>query len=224
MPMTENRYVDPDQLVWPWGIDMTDKRFSYVKIKLREAGIDLSPYDQIQDGSKEFKVCKHIMSSMATREDRTWLMVGCRQVNPLYQYAHRIAALFAYSTFGSVKIFHPSENPQLLDCDPDDEEAFYLWKGMLLIMINGTFPLSKKYRQTQLNNLLMARAAKNLKVLWLDTHMPRKDETSDKIFENKISLLMETMPNVASKLYNSGAFLWLKTPEPKEFSCDAMEG
>lgn len=224
MPMTENRYVEPDQLVWPWGIDTSDNRFKYVKIKLKETGIDLSYYDQIQEGSKEYKVCSHIMKSIAVDAEHTWLMAGCKHVDPLFHYAHRIAALFAYSTFGSVKIFHPSETPQLLDHDPDDEEVFYLWKGMLLILINGTLPLSKKYRQTQLNNLLMSRAAKNLKVLWLDTHMPRKDETSDKIFENKISLLMETMPSVASKLYNSGSFLWLKTAEPKEFSCDAMEG
>lgn len=224
MAMTKNRYVRSDELIFPWDYDNSNQALAFVKTKLIENSINVNLYATIEKGSKEEKVCRYIMQNLAESPEKTWMMVSSRSLGQLYDYGHRIASLFAYSTEGAVTIYNPSDTPELMDLDPSDDEVFYLWKSMLLIIVNGTVPLSRKHRQNALGSILSHRAARNMRVLWLETHIPEKGDTSDTIFQNKISTVSTLFPGIAHHFYSSGSFLWLKAKTPSTFSCADMEG
>jgi len=224
MAMIGNVYVDQKNLIFPWNFDPKNTELLFIKTKLIENHINVDLYSSIEQGSKEEKVCRYVMQNIAESPDKTWMMVGSRSLGQLYDYAHRIAALFAFSTSGAATIYSPSENPEILDSDPSDDEMFYLWKSMLLILINGTTPLSRKHRQNSLGALLSHRAARNMRVLWLESYIPEKNATSETVFNSKISIIGNLFPGVVHHFYSSGTFLWLKAKTPSTFSCADMEG
>lgn len=215
--------VAPEDIAWPWKVDKASQEYKFIRVKLKENHIKLSYYESLIKDSTEHKACSRMLSHLIQDKNKNWLMLGSQSLDKLYMYAHLVSTVFAFSTMGSVAMYDPAMNPALLDCDPSDEEVFYLWKGMLLVLVNGTQPLVRKYRQLSLNNLLLKRAATGGKVLWLETYHPIASDTSATIFQSKLNTLREIMPNVAGNFYNSGSFLWLKTKQPKELTCADME-
>jgi len=215
--------IGMDSVVWPWDIDSTDLAIRNVANKLVENGFDDSHYRKMGKGSKEHKASQKIMGGLLNDTGKTWLMLGSESIGKLLEYAHRIAALFAYSTLGAVSMYNPSVEPEYLDCDPSDEEVRLLWKSALLIVVNGSIPVGRKYRQDKFHSLILNTVERGRRVLWLEQYMLTGNESSLDILQAKMDALSTSMPNVVAQFQQIGSFLWIKSPKPECMEYDEME-
>lgn len=221
--MREKKYLDRDSIVWPWNIDYKNYDIMTVNLKLKEHGFDLSRFENIKKDSKEHKASLKMLEHLAMDKEHSWLMLGSESMEKLLDYGHRLAALFAYSLCFSVCMFDPAKSPEMLDADPEDDEMSLLWKSGLLILINGTLPVSRKYRQEKLRGLLLNRAMYSKRTLWLEYHIPGEGESSEDIFRHKMSSAPDIMSEVMGHFRFAGSFFWLKAEPQKETKCENME-